>query len=263
VAVRVAGVHRRISTGFDGVRKGRIRAADFRRSLGGGNTSSNAYEDTSVVSDTRGTGRVLRTRLDANAIHSKPSGNHGIVTFIPLGKRLQHACISYQVRFDARFVWSMGGKLPGLEGVQPGVSPSVPAGGQRPGSRGWSGRMMWISHSADGRAAGSNTALSYMYGPKQRTQYGDNLLWRRHFRSGRWHSVMQCYTMNTPGRANGLLRGWFDGSLVLNRRFLYRTRADVGITHLAWSIFRGGNTMSWASSRTGYVDIDNLMVTGR
>src|SRR4051794_37585338 len=78
VAVRVAGVHRRISTGFDGVRKGRIRAADFRRSLGGGNTSSNAYEDTSVVSDTRGTGRVLRTRLDANAIHSKPSGNHGI-----------------------------------------------------------------------------------------------------------------------------------------------------------------------------------------
>jgi hypothetical protein len=263
VAVRVAAVHRRISAGFDGLRLGSVRPADFLRTVGGTNKSKNAYEDTFIVRDTRRAGRVLRTRLDANAIHSKPSGNHGIVAFIPLGARLQHACISYQIRFDSKFAWSMGGKLPGLEGVAPGVSPSLPSGGQRPGSKGWSGRMMWISRNADGRARGANTPISYMYGPKQWSQYGDNLLWPRHFRAGRWHSVMQCYTMNTPGRTNGVLRGWFDGSLVLNRRFLYRTRSDVGINYVAWSIFRGGNTLSWASSRTGYVDIDNLLITGR
>ena len=264
VSVRDGAVHRLFSAGFDRVRAGRIRPVDFISSIGGRDTIRSAYDDTFVVRDSRGTGQVLRTRLEANTIHSEPSGNHGIVTFVPLGRRVERGCISYQVRFDSHFDWSMGGKLPGLEGVRPGVSPGYPTGGRRPGSNGWSGRMMWLSPQATRRVTGSNTALSYMYGPTQQSNYGDSLLWGRGFVAGRWHDVMQCYRMNTPGRADGVLRGWFDGTLVLNQpHFVYRTRRDVAINHLAWSIFRGGNDMAWASPRTGYVDIDNLKVTGR
>ena len=70
---------------------------------------------------------------------------------VPLARQVDNACLSYDLRFDANFDWSLGGKLPGLSGVAPGVSPTLPAGGGNPGDKGWSGRLMW--RAANGRHA--------------------------------------------------------------------------------------------------------------
>ena len=52
------------------------------------------------------------------------------------------------------------------------------------------------------------------------------------------------------------------GTQVVDRKdFVFRLRRDVAITHLAYSIFRGGHTPSWAADRTGTVDVDDLLVT--
>ena len=41
----------------------------------------------------------------------------------------------------------------------------------------------------------------------------------------------------------------------------YRTRSDVHINYIIFSVFRGGNTMNWAGARDGYVDITNISIT--
>ncbi len=241
------------SAGFNNLPTGRISAASFNAELGGGYWDEKNYDDSSAAADTRGSGKVYRLVLRAGTIRSHPAGNNGIVAVIPLSKQVDNACIAYDIRFDSGFDWSVGGKLPGLSGVAPGVPAAYPAGGNYGGSKGWSGRMMW--------GAGGKME-SYMYGATQVSKYGDSIAWKKYFVLGRWHRVQQCYTMNSPGVANGKLQTWFDGQQVLNiTNRVYRTRSDVHISHMMWSIFRGGSTMDWAGSRNSYIDFDNVTIT--
>jgi hypothetical protein len=250
-----------VSADFDSLPSGPIAPQDFISELGGRNTSWAAYDDTSIVA-VSGRGKVIRTKFDAGTIHSIPAGNNGATFFIRLSRVLHQACMSYDIRFDANFDWSMGGKLPGLEGVAPDVRPSFPTGGNFVGDKGWSGRMMWVGPEAYSWAGATNQAVSYMYNPEQASQYGDNVRWNESFVAGQWHNVKQCFTMNTVGRADGRLHAWMDGvEVVADNAFVFRTRSDVGISHVVWHLFRGGAKLVWAGSRTGYVDIDNVLVT--
>jgi hypothetical protein len=248
---------------FENLPTGRITPANFKKAFPGTKNYSQAtYDDTSIV-NVPGRGKVIRTKLDANSYHTYPAGNNGIVNIIPLKRVVTRGCIRYDIRFANNFYWSLGGKLPGLLGVAPGVSPSLPAGGTYAGNKGWSGRMMWVGPKAYSWAGPTNMAVSYMYNPRQTGQYGDNVRWNRAFKANTWHRVRQCYVMNTVGKANGKLQTWFDGKQVVNNTsYVYRGRKDVGISHLAWTIFRGGGDMNWASPQTDYIDIDNVKVTG-
>src|SRR5690349_5559672 len=136
-----------------------------------------AYDDMSVISDPRG-GRVVRTVLRANTTHSIPANDNGDNLIIDLPRSCDSACLSYELRFDPHFDWSLGGKLPGLEGVAPGVSPATPSGGKST-SPGWSGRMMWLTQKAYHRAGPVNMSVSYMYHPGQAGTYGDDVRWNR------------------------------------------------------------------------------------
>ena len=70
-----------------------------------------------------------------------------------------------------------------------------------------------------------------------------------------------CYAMNTVGSANGKLSVWFDGTQVRNdTNVVYRKYSTVHITHLDWSIFRGGGDLSWAGKSTNTIDLDSLVV---
>jgi hypothetical protein len=249
------------SVDFDSLPTGQLSAANFKATLGGNNNSEYDYDDSSIVTDNRG-GKAYRLTLEAGTIRGNPSGNHGIVVFIPLAQQVTNACISYDVRFDGTFDWSLGGKLPGLQGTAPGVSPSLPTGGGNPGDKGWSGRMMWLTPKSYSWAGPTNMAVSYMYSPEMSSHYGDNIRWNKGFTAGTWHTVKQCYTMNTVGQANGKLHAWIDGTQVLAlNNYVYRLRDDVAISHLNWSIFRGGATLDWAGTRTSHIDFDNVTIT--
>ncbi len=249
------------SANFDSWPSGTVVPSNFVSALGNTNTNSGAYDDMTVVADSRGSGKVLRTTLKAGTIHSKPGGDNGNNLFVQLPTVVDSACISYDIKFDSNFDWSLGGKLPGLEGVAPGVAPSVPTGGGET-QLGWSGRAMWLGPKAYSWAGPTNQGVTYMYHTGQSSYYGDNVRWNKPFVAGRWHNVKQCYTMNTVGSANGKLAVWMDGTQVINdNAFTYRSRSDVRISHMIFSIFRGGGTLDWAGSRDGYVDIDNLKIT--
>ncbi len=246
------------SVDFDSLPLGRLTAAQFSSAFGGHFTGTQAFDDSWVVADSRGTGKAYRLKLDAGTIHSNPAGNNGIALTVPLSRAVDNACISYDIRFDPQFDWSMGGKLPGLSGVAPGVSPSLPSGGQKVGDKGWSGRIMWLGKKAYAWAGPTDMATTYLYGP---TVNGEGVRWNKAFVAGKWHTVIQCYVLNTVGLANGRIETFMDGQQVLNiDNHVFRTRSDVHITHLMWSIFRGGSTMNWAGSRNGYIDFDNVKI---
>jgi hypothetical protein len=252
---------RLVHTDFDSLLDGPISAGAFDASLGGSDWSAATYDDTSVVPDSRG-GKAMRVTLDAGTIRTAPSGNNGIVVIVPLRRVVQNACLSYDVKFDDHFDWSMGGKLPGLIGVAPGVSPSLPAGGHPAGDLGWSARPMWLGPGASSAPDPGNVIASYVYSPHQKDRYGDDVWWNASFTRGDWLTVKQCYTMNTVGKADGVLRAWLDGRLAVHLTdYVYRTRPDVGVSHLAWSVFRGGQTPDWASPQTDTIDFDNVSVT--
>ena len=253
-----------IDANFNATKRGKVDAKSFRKQVGPTNKNSSAYLGMTYRKDYRGSGNVVRTKLaKGKTILSKGEGR-GNVLMVKLPKSYDSACMSYDVRFAAGFDFSAGGKLPGFVGVAPGVAPTTPTGGGS-SAHGWSGRLMWLGSKMWKQvrvAKRSNTVVTYLYHPGQVREYGDNVAWGASFTPGVWHRVKQCNVLNTVGRKNGVLQTWFDGRLVLDQRdVVYRTDPKVRITHFDWSIFRGGDNDDWSSSKTGYVDLDNLKVT--
>ena len=248
-----------ITASFNAQKVGRETPKAFIKELGvETNRSASQYDDMTIIKS--GAGKALRTRLDKGTIRDNPGGNHGAVLVAKLPRSYDKACITYRVRFSANFDWSLGGKLPGLLGVAPGTSPSTPTGG---GSveNGWSGRVMWLGPKAYKWAGPKNMGVTYLYHPGQGDKWGDNVRWNKSFVAGRWHKVQMCYAMNTVGSANGKLLVWLDGTQVRNdTNVVYRKHSNVHITHLDWSIFRGGGDLGWAGKSTNTIDMDSLIV---
>ena len=168
------------------------------------------------------------------------------------------------MRFSPGFDVSAGGKLPGLLGVAPGVSPAAPTGG---GSTelGWSGRVMWLGPKLSGavRASGrSDLAVTYLYHPGQAGRYGDDLSWDRGLVDGevaRGPPVLPAQHRRArrrpaPGLGRRGARSWTAPTSSTAQR-------EVHVTHLDWSVFRGGDTREWAGETGGDVDLDDLRVT--
>jgi hypothetical protein len=162
---------------------------------------------------------------------------------------------SYRIKFGPGFGFVKGGKIPGLAGG------AANTGGNRPNGRdGWSARMMWRE---DGRA------VQYVYHPDQPTIYGQDFPWdlggQRVFKPGVWHSVEHRVVMNTPGARDGIVQGWFDGTLALDRRDVrFRDVDAFSIDAFYFSTFFGGQEPCWAPSRDERIDFDDVVVaTGR
>jgi hypothetical protein len=196
-----------------------------------------------------GATRALRVRYPKGAVGPVAGGAQWLCA---LDRGYESLALSYEIRFAHGFDFVLGGKLPGLAGG------SANTGGDRPnGSDGFSARMMW-------RAGGA--VVQYLYHPDQAGVWGDDLPWdighARRFRPGVWHAVRHEIVMNTPGQHDGVLRGFFDGELSLERKDIrFRDVASLSLDHFYFSTFFGGNTAEWGPRRDEHVDFTNLRVT--
>ncbi|MGI3784095.1 MAG: polysaccharide lyase [Janthinobacterium lividum] len=253
-----------LSATFDSTKRGAVDAKSFNKLVGPTNTNKSAFAGMTYRKDYRGSGNVVRHKLAGGKFIASKGEGRGNVLMIKLPGSYDSACMSYDVRFAAPFDFSAGGKLPGFVGVAPGTSPSTPEGGGST-AHGWSGRLMWLGakmwkfvRDADR----TNMVVTYLYHPGQVREFGDNVSWGSSFTPGVWHHVRQCHVMNTVGEADGVLRTWFDGRLVMQETdVVYRTDPKVHITHFDWSVFRGGSSSTWAGAKNAYVDLDNLQIT--
>ncbi len=196
-----------------------------------------------------GARRALRVRYPKGAVGPSAGGAQWLC---PLGASYEALTLSYELRFAEGFDFMLGGKLPGLAGG------SANTGGDKPnGSDGFSARMMW-------RPGGA--VVQYVYHPDQSGVWGDDLPWDagspRVFRAGVWHSVRHELVLNTPGRRDGVLRGFFDGERALERRGLrFRDVSSLTLDHFYFSTFFGGNTEEWGPRRDEHVDFASFRVT--
>ncbi|WAX55913.1 hypothetical protein M6B22_15395 [Jatrophihabitans cynanchi] len=234
----------------------RLALGDPTLSLGGSNVARTAIVAAS------GRGNVMRVTMPAKAI----SEASGVIIDAKLAKSVDAASIQYDIRFDSGFDWSRGGKLPGLGGAMPNVSPSVAGGCNAGSSSAWSGRGMWITPSSYPSVTAANEWIGYMYDYKKAAACGDNLRTGKALTAGTWHTVKQYYKLNsisasgTPN-ADGVSKMWLDGVLVRNASdVLYRSSAGLHINYLYWEVFRGGGDSTWASPTEGTVDFDNLVI---
>jgi hypothetical protein len=193
-------------------------------------------------------GRSLRILYPRGGVSSQPSGAQWKMS---VGARYDDLYCGYDVRFAPDFDFVKGGKLPGLAGGR------ANSGGEKPTGRdGWSARMMW-------RTGGA--VVQYVYHPDQPTEYGEDFDWnlggQRVFRPGTWHRVEHRIVMNRPGQRDGVVQGWFDGALALDRRNVrFRDVETFAIDLFYFSTFFGGSDPTWAPAKDERIDFDLFVV---
>jgi hypothetical protein len=183
----------------------------------------------------------LRFYLPAGMVGSANAG--GIIKAKIAGKN--EYWMEYEIRFDAGFPWSKGGKVPGLSGGA-GYTGGVPA----TAGDGFSVRLMWRE---DGRI------IPYVYHFKQTDQFGDTFgATLGYFTNTKAHLVEYYVKLNTSGGgaegiSDGILRIYLDKALVFEKTDMcYRTdQSQIDTCHLA--IFPGGSTADWNMTADGYI----------
>lgn len=161
----------------------------------------------------------------------------------------------YFIRFADSFDLSNGGgKLPGPAGT---YGQAGWGGRQADGTNGWSARMYFYpSQDPDHPVQLSN----YVYHTDMDGPYGDIFEWdesdagRLHL--GRWYRIDSYVEMNTPGRNDGVLKGWVDGNRTLNVEDLrFRDVPQLRIADYWFNCYWGG---SWHSPSDNHVYFDQL-----
>jgi hypothetical protein len=214
---------------LDGVRQGRTRVIE----------GPEAHE-----------GRSLRVLYPKGGVGASAGG---ALWHMRIG-RFDDLYCSYYVRFGTDFDFVKGGKLPGLAGG------AANSGGRKPtGADGWSARMMWL---ARGRV------VQYVYHVDQPSNFGEDFRWdrggQRFFLPGTWHGVEHHIVINTPGRRDGVVQGWFDGVLALDRRDVrFRDVDTFAIDLFAFSTFFGGSDPTWAPSKDEHITFDQFVIAVR
>jgi len=214
------------ATPNDGVRQGRTSVIE----------GGDAYE-----------GRSLRVLYPKGGVGASAGG---ALWRMRLG-RFDDLYCSYYVRFDPGFDFVKGGKLPGLAGG------AANTGGRKPtGTDGWSARMMWLAR---------GEVVQYVYHVDQPTDFGENFHWdrggQRFFSPGTWHHVEHRIAINTPSQRDGIVQGWFDGVMALDRRDIrFRNVNTFAIDVFAFSTFFGGSDATWAPVKDEHVTFDRFVI---
>jgi hypothetical protein len=171
-------------------------------------------------------------------------GGFHLKTKLPPAERLY---LQYQLRFGEDFDFVRGGKLPGFYGgaVTPGVKPN--------GESGFVARPMWGPDGTD------NIILVYHM---DAGGYGEGfVLDNAVFQRGVVQTLGLEVVMNTPGQADGIVRAWLDGVLVLEVTDLrFRTVSDLQIDGLKFDTFFGGNDPSWAPTKDETIEFGDFTV---
>ena len=197
-------------------------------------------------------GRALRARI--------PEGDHTALNtsyyfMDETGSEPDEIYMRYYVRLGSDWDQSVqGGKLPGIAGTY-GVAGW---GGRRSdGTNGWSARGLFqqsIPGDANNPLAGHTPVGSYVYHADMAGDFGDNYVWIESWGPGgfggvlernRWYCLEHYVRMNTPGDNDGVLRGWVDGRLAVERTDMrYRDVDTLHIDRVWMNVYHGGTTPS-------------------
>ncbi|MEM6643864.1 MAG: polysaccharide lyase [Bacteroidota bacterium] len=201
-----------------------------------------------------------RHYISSNAVRiTIPKNKYGEASGVWAKVRVQDASrynLEYKVKFSSGFDWDKGGKLPGLVG---GKGYTGCRGSQaKNNGDGWSARVMW--HKWTSENGGKPYIVSYLYYKNMPNSCGHEPGGKKTINSNTWYTVRYEVKLNTGSNNNGKLKIVVGGQTIYNNNnFRYATKWSP-VNNIHWDIFRGGGDSSWASSKTGYIYIDNVRV---
>jgi hypothetical protein len=164
----------------------------------------------------------------------------------------------YSIKFHKNFIFAtQGGKLPG----QSGTYNTCGWGGRKPSDecRGWSARMSFKPPIKMGPNMDMIPIGTYLYHLDQKGKYGDSKKWQAFCKMEQWCELEQYVRLNTPGKNDGILRGYHNGMLVYEKKDIrYRNDNDLKIENIWTLVYHGGTGLP---SKKISVDIDNIVIS--
>lgn len=190
--------------------------------------------------------QVLEVAYPEGGYGSKRSG----ASFVSKLPPRQEYYLTYRIRFSDGFPFNKGGKLPGLSS-----SGSEFTGGRLPPKTGgWSARYMW-------RRKGDLEL--YLYHPKMKGPTGERVALDFRCQPATWYTLTQRIRVNDPGKSNGLIQVWIDGTRHLDLTDLYLRGEDVGLADsFLFSTFFGGGSKDWAPDSDCSIQFDSFTISG-
>ncbi|MHC4328376.1 MAG: polysaccharide lyase [Planctomycetota bacterium] len=196
-------------------------------------------------------GRAIRVKVD--------QGDHYGASIIyrfkdQVGAEPEQIYFRYYLRFADDWNPVRGGKLPGISGTY-----NRAGWGGRPsnGSNGWSARGQF-----NGQRNGRTPIGYYCYHADMRGRYGSGWIWdtekRGHLENNRWYCIEQYAKMNTPGKNDGILRGWLDGQPAFEKTDVRMRDVDTLKIEAVWlNVYLGGK---WTAKSDHHLYIDNVVI---
>ncbi|QUM76514.1 hypothetical protein HWV00_09895 [Moritella sp. 24] len=165
---------------------------------------------------------------------------------------------SYEITFGKDYDFSMGGKMPGLAGLNPNVS-AKPDGCKTIGEdEGFSLRSMFRE---DGRAIG------YFYHQDKTKTCGDEIDYQHEgkdfsFKREKTYLIEQYVKMNDANQANGIVTIYVNGFKVLERKNMtFSENGIYAINYQYTQLWHGGNSSDWAVDRDSTAYFDNVALS--
>jgi hypothetical protein len=131
------------------------------------------------------------------------------------------ACLAYHVLLPADFDFHRGGVLPGLAGTEAAE-----------GGDSFFARLVWRPAGRGGVTVRASDGASTNAGATESDAFD--------FPRGRWVKLEQEVVLNTPKKADGVLRLWVDGTLAVERTDIaYRRKREVTLASVAADVHYG------------------------
>lgn len=196
-------------------------------------------------------GKALRVRVEKG-------GHYGTSLSYRFAKQTGSEPEAVYFRYYLRFAddWNprRGGKLPGFGGTYDRAG-----WGGRPvnGRDGWSARGLFL-----GRKNGKTPIGYYCYHAGMKGKYGSEWVWDKdglgYLENNRWYCTEQYARMNTPGRNDGILRGWVDGLLAFEKTDLRMRDVETLKIETVWiDVYLGG---TWSAESEHHLYIDDVVI---
>jgi len=159
----------------------------------------------------------------------------------------------YYLKFDPDWI-CRGGKMPGFGGTY-----GRAGWGGRPvnGSDGWSARGIFADVRGDTVPIGW-----YCYHADMTGRYGSEWLWRinnrGYLKKGLWYCIESHVKLNTPGKNDGVLRGWVNGLPAYEKTDVrFRDVPTLKVETVWFNVYNGG---TWTADTDCHLYLDNIVV---
>ncbi|XP_071109692.1 uncharacterized protein [Haliotis cracherodii] len=213
----------------------------------------------SVVDDPAGGGnKVLRVFYEKGQ-YVRLHSHRGLGFYAKPTAPQKALTLSYDLFFDPNFDFVKGGKLPGLFGGW------VNCSGGTHSDTCFTARLMWREN-GDGEIYAyipSEQVSSFCHDVECNFVYGNSIgrgSWR--FQKGKWQTITEHITLNTPGKTDGFAKMWYNGRQVYEiNNVNFRNNANIMIDGIFFSTFFGGSTSSWAPTRDCYTYFKNFVLS--